>query len=222
MFKHEASWLARHLAQRTPAELSPVLNIGSSTRQFREHDQPWVHRTLVAPLEQRGIRVVHLDFRDGDGIDIRADMLSDADFERIKATGPRSILCCNVLEHVEEPKKLAERCIELVGPCGFIFITVPHSYPFHRDPIDTLYRPSPDRLAELFPGARLVHGEIIDVGESLRDEVKKRPWILLRPLFRFPVPFLGWAKWKRSMGKLYWLFHNYEVTGAVFQVPPKA
>ncbi len=219
MFRREASWLARRLDAHSAIELSPVLNIGSSTRGFREKDQPWIQDELIGPLEARGVKVIHLDFRDGDGIDIRADMLNDADFERIKALDPKSIFCCNMLEHVLEPKKLADRCRDLVGPGGLIFVTVPHSYPFHRDPIDTLYRPAPAALAQLFGGARLLHGEIIDVGVSFRDEAKKRPLILFRQFSRFFIPFLGWAKWKRSMGKLYWLFHNYEVTGAVFQVP---
>lgn len=222
MFRREATWLAQHLDARSVDELSPVLNIGSSTRRFRQIDQPWIQEELIAPLEARGIRVIHLDFRDGDGIDIRADMLNDSDFERIKALGAKSILCCNILEHVLEPKKLADRCRDLVGPGGLMFVTVPYSYPFHRDPIDTLYRPTPAELAQLFEGARLIHGEIVDVGVSFRDKVKKHPFVLFRQVFRFPFPFLGWTKWKRSMGKLYWLFHNYEVTGAVFQVLAEA
>jgi hypothetical protein len=64
----------------------------------------------------------------------------------------------------------------------------------------------------------MLEGEILDVGESYRDQVKQRPWILLRHVFRAPVPFIGMEKWRRSMGKLYWLRHNYKVTAAVFRV----
>jgi hypothetical protein len=218
MFKAEAAWLAHLLAQHTTAELSPLLNIGSSTRAFRELEQPWTERELFAPLRARGVKIVHLDSREGDGIDIKADVLSDTDLPRIRAVGARSILCCNILEHVTDPERLARRCIEIVGPGGLVFVTVPFSYPFHRDPIDTMYRPRPEELSRLFTGARLVHGEVIDSGESFRDQVKERPWILSRQILRFPLPFLSFTKWKRSMAKLYWLFHNYKVTGAVFQV----
>ena len=218
MFRAEAAWLAHLLSQHDAAELSPLLNIGSSTRQFREIEQPWTERELFAPLRARGVRVVHLDSRTGDGIDVQADILSDADLPRIRAVGARSILCCNILEHVTDPRRLAQRCMEIVGTGGLVFVTVPYSYPFHRDPIDTMYRPRPEDLTGLFTGARLVHGEIIDSGESFRDQVKRRPWILSRQILRFPLPFLSLTKWKRSMAKLYWLFHNYRVTGAVFQV----
>ena len=219
MFRAEAAWLARLLAQRPDEELSPLLNIGSSTSALREIEQPWTDRELFAPLRARGVKVLHLDFRSGPGIDIAADILNDADLPRIIARRPRAILCCNILEHVIEPERLARRCIEIAGPGGWIYVTVPHSYPYHRDPIDTLYRPSPDELARLFSGAEMVVGEIIDSGESFRDHLKARPWIISRQLLRLPFPFLGWTKWKRSMGKLYWLFHNYDVTGAAFRVP---
>ena len=105
----------------------------------------------------------------------------------------------------------------LVRPGGIIVVTVPRSYPHHADPIDTLYRPTPEEAAALFPQTALVAAEIIDVGLSYRDEIRRRPWLLLRPLLRLPVPFLGLAKWRNSMVKPYWLFHNYRVSAAVLR-----
>jgi hypothetical protein len=64
----------------------------------------------------------------------------------------------------------------------------------------------------------MLKGEIIDVGLSYRDEVRRRPWILFRHITRFPFPFIGFKRWQRSMAKLYWLFHNYRVTAAVLRV----
>ncbi len=221
MFEAEARWLERLLRPWGPEQLSPLLNVGSSTREFREVTQPHTDRYLFRPLRERGIKLVHLDSRDGDGIDIRADILSDSDLPRIMAFKPKAILCCNILEHVREPERLARRCMEIVGPGGLIFVTVPKSYPHHRDPIDTMYRPAPDQLAELFHPATMLNGEIVDVGESYRGQVKRRPWILLRHILRFPFPFIGFDGWKRSVGKLYWLAHNYAITGGVFQVPAR-
>lgn len=219
MFKAEASWLDRLLSEYRPDDLSPLLNVGSSTRHFRETEQPWTERLLFAPLRRRGITLIHLDAREGDGIDIRADILSAADLPRIQALRPKSILCCNILEHVVDPAALAKRCIEIVGPGGLIFVTVPFSYPHHRDPIDTLYRPAPEALAALFAPAKMLKGEIVDSQESYRGQVAKRPHILFRHILRFPFPFIEFEGWKRSMTKLYWLFNNYRLTGAVFQVP---
>ncbi len=218
MFLAETGWLTRALTRRTVSELSPLLNVGSSTRALRETHQPWTERLLFAPLKARGVRVIHLDMREGEGIDIKADILDDADLERVRALRPKAILCCNILEHVRAPERLAARCCEIVGPGGYVFVTVPYSYPRHRDPIDTLYRPAPEALKALFAGADMVEGEIVDVGESYRDQVKKRPLILFRHLFRLPFPFIGFEDWLHSMKKPYWLLHNYRVSCAVFRV----
>lgn len=219
MFEAEAAWLERHLRERDAAELSPLLNIGSSTSQFREVEQPWTERRLFAPLRARGIRLIHLDAREGPGIDIRADIFDPTDQAKIRSLGVRSILLCNILEHVRDPGGLARICLDIVGPGGLVFVTAPYSYPHHRDPIDTMYRPSPEALSELFRPARMLTGEIIDVGESYLGQIKRRPWLLLRHISRFPFPFIHFEGWKRSMRKLYWLTHPYLVTGAVFRVP---
>jgi hypothetical protein len=112
--------------------------------------------------------------------------------------------------------------MEIVGPGGLIFVTVPYSYPHHRDPIDTMFRPNPEELAALFRPSELIAGEVIDTGESWWNDIRRRPWILLRPLLRLPFPFIHYAGWQRSMRRLYWLTHHYRVTAALFRVPVPA
>lgn len=217
MFEAEARWLGRKLQGLDPAQLSPLLNIGSSTREFRENVQPATVAHLLGPLRDHGIEVVHLDRRDGDGIDIRADLLDDVDFARVKATSYGAVLCCNVLEHVPDAAEFASRCVRLVRPGGLVIATVPRSYPRHGDPIDTMFRPTPEELAQLFTGTSVIASDIIDVGESYRDGVRRRPWILLRHVARFPFPFLDWDKWRASMAKPYWLLHNYQVSAVILR-----
>jgi Methyltransferase domain len=219
MFEAEAIWLERLMRQWEPERLSPLLNVGSGTGSYRRITQPWSESCLFGPLRERGVRVVHLDAREGDGIDVQADILVEADRPKIMAINAKAILCCSVLEHVRDPKAFARRCIEIVGPGGLIFVTVPRSYPHHRDPIDTMYRPTPDELAALFGAAVMLKGEIFDSRESYRGQVRRRPWLLLRHLLRLPFPFVGFEGWKRSMSKLYWLAHNYRMTAAAFEVP---
>src|SRR5205807_1548925 len=219
MFDREARWIADRLAAFSSDQISPLLNVGSSTGEFRERVQPWTHRQLFAPLAARGVEIVHLDARSGAGIDICADLLDEDDFARLRSTRYRALLCCNILEHVRDPALLARRVVELVLPGGVMIVTVPRSYPRHGDPIDTLYRPTPEEAAALFPGTSVAAAEIIDVDESYRDELRRRPWILLRHLARLPVPFLGVEKWTASLQKPYWMFHNYQVSAVMLQKP---
>lgn len=216
MHKSEATWIVSKLANIDPSELSPMLNIGSSTLEFRTQKQPWIDRFLIKPLEERGVRVVHVDLKSAPGVDIVADLTTAQGFESLSKLNARSIMVCNVLEHVLDPRAFANRCADLVQPGGYVIVTVPRSYPHHRDPIDTMYRPTPDDAAILFERTKVLAGEIIEVG-SYRDHVRARPWILSRHIFRAPFPFLGWTKWKRSMGKLYWLVYPYLTSCVLLQ-----
>lgn len=220
MFAREARWIADRLAAFPAPAISPLIDVGSSTGEFRERAQPWIAGTIFAPLTARGVEITHLDARQGDGIDICGDLLDDADFARLRRTRYRALLCCNILEHVRDAAELARRCTELVMPGGVIVVTAPRSYPRHADPIDTLYRPMPAAMAALFRGTTVLAAEIVDVGESYRDEVRRRPWILLRHLARLPFPFVDFGQWRASMQKPYWLFHNYRVSAAVLRRNP--
>jgi hypothetical protein len=217
MFEAEARWL-RCALDTFPAErLSPLLNLGSSSADIREVVQPWIEDQLFRPLRTRGVEVVHVDMRELPGVDVQADLTDPHDVLRLSALRPGAVLCCNLLEHVIEPDRLADHCLNLLAVGGLVFVTVPFSYPYHRDPIETMFRPSPSELCDLFGGARLLDGTILGMGQSYRDAVRERPWLLLRHVSRFPVPFLSVRKWKRSMARLYWLAAEYRITCAVFE-----
>ena len=217
MFEAEARWLRRALDAFPPERLSPLLNLGSSSAEVRTTVQPWIDREVFCPLRARGVHIIHVDMREAPGVDFRADLTDPADALRLLAFRPKALLCCNLLEHVVEPQLLARHCLDLLPIGGLVFVTVPHSYPHHRDPIDTMYRPNPSQLADLFAGAGLLDGLVLGAGVSYRDAVRQRPWILLRHVGRFPVPFLSFEKWKRSMARLYWLFTEYRISCAVLQ-----
>ena len=59
--------------------------------------------------------------------------------------------------------------------------------------------------------------EKLQAWRRYRDAVRERPWILLRHVWRFPIPFLSFEKWRRSMARLYWLAAEYRITCAVFE-----
>jgi hypothetical protein len=217
MFEAEARWLRCALDAFPSERLSPLLNLGSSSTQVRETIQPWIENQVFLPLRARNVEAVHVDMRELPGVDVRADLTDPADVRRLRALRPRALLCCNLLEHVIEPERLAAHCLDLVAEGGLLFVTVPFSYPYHRDPIDTMYRPNPVELAGLFRDARLLDSIILGTGVSYRDVVRERPWVLLRHVWRFPVPFLSFEKWKRSMTRLYWLAAEYRITCAVFE-----
>jgi hypothetical protein len=149
MVEAEARWLRGMLDGFPPDRLSPLLSLGSSSAEIREAVQPWIADQVFHPLQTRGVEVDHVDMRELSRVDVRADLTDPSDMRRLSLFRARAVLCCNLLEHVAEPERLARHCLELVAPGGLLFVTVPFSYPHHRDPIDTMYHPGPAVLAEL-------------------------------------------------------------------------
>ena len=69
---------------------------------------------------------------------------------------PDAILCCNIFEHVEDRARFASICHDALRPGGYLVVSVPYSYPYHTDPIDTYLRPTPEEIAAMFPGYALI------------------------------------------------------------------
>ncbi|HJY50581.1 MAG TPA: hypothetical protein VJ349_18390, partial [Stellaceae bacterium] len=118
MFEAEARWLRRALDAFPPERLSPVLNLGSSSAVVRKAVQPWIEAEVFCPLRSRGVETFHVDMRELPGVDIRADLTVAADVRRLGAVGPKALLCCNLLEHVAEPGRLAQHCLDLLPSGG--------------------------------------------------------------------------------------------------------
>lgn len=211
----DAKWLGSVLPEFSNAELSPVLNIGSSTKKFRQQEQPHIHKYVFEPLEHRGIKIIHCDLKEADGVDVVADIFDDEAIKKLASYQPKAIICTHMFEHIVNREDLSKRLMSLLPPNGLFFITVPNSYHQHDDPIDTMYRPTPEELAELFQGQNIIRKDILIDG-NYWGKIKQRPVTLFfRHFTRFFIPFISIKKWQRSMRKLYWLFHNYKVSAII-------
>lgn len=174
MFAQEAQWLAAQLGALPVTAVSPLLNVGSSDRRFREEVQPYIDGVLFAPQVARGVRVVHCDRKPHDGVDLVADVLTAEGQTQMAAVGARALVCSNVHEHVRDPAELSRRLVALVPAGGYLLVTVPHSYPYHADPIDTMYRPGVEELAGLHPGTEVVAAARVTAG-TYRDSLRADP-----------------------------------------------
>lgn len=158
------------LAQR---DISPLLDLGSSDAGFRERTKPHIARELFAPLKAAGVTVVHADRRTGAGVDISGDILDPAFRERLRAQRFSCVLIANMLEHVRDRAAVTAACEDIAGPGGLILASVPASFPYHADPLDTGYRPTPAALAREFTGSDLLHGEEV-AGETYAQRLAAR------------------------------------------------
>lgn len=217
----EASTIARWIAELELPKGAVCLNVGSSTGKFRREAQPHIERELFAPLAKAGLRVIHCDMKQAEGVDEVGDVLNAAFRERLRAYEAQVLICSNLLEHLKDPHAFAAACGELVAPGGHGLITVPYSYPYHPDPIDTMLRPSPEQLAAMLPGWELERAEVL-VSGTYRDDLRAsgRPFYLLaNQLARAAMPFYRPSQWRHIAHRLLWLFRRYTVSMVQLRKP---
>jgi len=191
MRKQEAAWIGERL--RVLEGQRVVLNLGSGSKRFREVSKPYIDRDIFDPAVQSRLRDLH----------------------------PQTVLACNIMEHL--PMDCRDQfpgiLDALVPPGGVLVITVPYSYPYHADPIDTLYRPSPKELCALFPGYEVLEARTIE-SESYGDEfVAGGPVRMVRKVLRMFFPFVRPKRWFSHAHRMLWLFRPYKLSGVVLRKP---
>lgn len=198
VFREEAEFL-RNLFAELPVEQGwKLLDVGSSTEYFRRVEQPYIDYFVFRPLRRRGAQIVHMDAKEADGVDVVCD-LTAAESTGLLQEIPRAnvVLCSNMLEHVTDRELVMKRLRDLTEPGGVLVLTVPHVYPYHPDPIDTLFRPTDAELARLVgDGFMEVAATILAVENPRSPEAPRRrlwnflPYGLFRiqDRIRHPLP----------------------------------
>lgn len=212
MRKAEAKWIGEALLRVE----GPILNLGSSTKEFREVQKPHIDERVFAPLRAKGVSVIHADIKPAPGVDMVGDVLDPAYIDKLVALGVKSILVSNLLEHVSDRQAVADACRRILPDGGVVCVTGPHQYPYHSDPFDTMYRPRPEGFAQLFRGA-LLEGEVIEDG-SLRGDVKSMPRYVAQSLWRI----LNWPRRPQAAraraSALTYLFRPYLISCALIRI----
>jgi hypothetical protein len=126
--------------------------------------------------------VKHLDEKVSEGVDIVGDLSNPSFRTSLVSMGFKSVLCSNVLEHVPDREQLAASLTQIVPSGGYLFVSCPYRFPYHPDPIDTMFRPGIDDLALLFPETQVHEGTVVSGGTY--------GWMLLSSLLARPVSFL--------------------------------
>jgi hypothetical protein len=187
MLPREAHWFGRRLREFPEEALYPMLNIGSHTTEFRTREQPWIDRHLFAEARKKGLSITHTDIRPDDGVDLVGDLTDSQFIDNVRSRQFRSVVCTNLLEHLPNREVIAYAVTQCVVPGGYLLISVPHIFPYHPDPIDTMYRPNVAELASVFPGTSIIRGEELPCGTLVHFMLNKLladPLALFRNLYR--------------------------------------
>lgn len=217
----EADWVGAWGARQASESISPMIELGSGTAHLRTVVRPYIDALIYAPLRTRGVTLVHSDMHQGEGVDVSGDIYAEETRARLKAVGARSVICCNIFEHVADRARFAAICDEILAPGGLMVVTVPRDYPYHPDPIDTYFRPTPDEIGALFPGYVQTDSTVVssdtygaELG-SARTAVATIAMAVVKSLLLRG----GWrASWSR-VHRLFWLLKPYRVSIVALRKP---
>lgn len=217
MLIEESVWIRDAIAKHFNLENFPILNIGSSTGYFRKVVQPQIHNNIFLPLLREKKEVIHLDMKMDEGVDIIGDLSEKKFRDSLKMKGIKSILCSNLLEHLENPKAICNSILDLLDVGGLIIVTVPHNYPFHKDPIDTMFRPSVKELHAFFPATEILESEIVASQNSYKEDLIKSKKYLMMMMIRWLLPFYKFKEWKYMILDLFKANNKYSATCIVLK-----
>ncbi len=209
MSPEEARWFGRALAAVPPSDLTPLLDLGSSSAAYRREAVPESEREVFGPLARRGITVHHADLRAAPGVDIVGDICDPGVQDRIRQLGVRAVLCTNLLEHVIDRGAVCRALAAMLPAAGLLFVSVPRAYPYHPDPIDTGFRPDVDEVRHLLPAFELQQGEVVPFG-TYADQLRRKRWLILRDGY-----LLVAGAWRRDRWRV--LRDNYRFLRRPFQ-----
>lgn len=158
MFLEESYWIKEELQK--VSDIKDAIDVGASTLEFRTVELPFIEENVFKPLRDRGVKIIHLDMKKQEGVDISYD-ISDKSFSFQKKFD--LVICTSVLEHVKDLDLSIINISNLVNDKGYLIVTVPYIYPFHPDPIDNMSRFSVDKLKTFFKNFDIVSAKTIDI-----------------------------------------------------------
>jgi hypothetical protein len=164
---------------------------------------------------------VHCDLKTGEGVDLTGDLLDPRLRERLRAMHFRCVLISNVLEHVRDRAAVAAACEDIAGPDGLVLVTAPSSYPFHADPIDNGFRPTPQALAAAFARSRPILLDEV-VGQTYAEDLREKGV----PVWKALLQTLGWTlaalvrpkSFLARIHRWFWFSRPWRVAVALVQV----
>jgi hypothetical protein len=216
MLLEEARWLNRHLSRLHQDDLYPMCNLGSSTEHYRRLEQPYIDKYLFAPARLKNLEVIHVDAKDAPGVDVVADLTDPTLPERLAKLRVRSVMCCNLLEHVSDRLVFRDVVLSILKPGGYLIATVPYRFPYHEDPIDTMYRPTVAEVAALFPGTSIHKAAIVRASRFVY-EMQSNYRALCRLIARSAVPFHRPQSWWANVRRLGEVMAGYRVTCVILR-----
>ena len=95
MLIEESKWIGKELLDISKPGFN-VLNIGSSSEEFRTKVQPHIDNNIFRLLKENNIKVIHTDIVNQKGVDIVGDLTKPEFIIQLKKNKYDLVLCSNL------------------------------------------------------------------------------------------------------------------------------
>lgn len=214
MLFHESKEIYKVIVGLKLSKEDLILNLGSSTKDFRHNIQSHIYREIFSNLQD--YKVVHSDIKKEVGVDLVGDITELGFREKLLELKPKIIICSNLLEHVINVEEFKNVLIDILPQDSYLLITTPKDFPYHPDPIDTMFRPTIEELKKVFDRLDFVQGKYVNCGvlyNSCESNRSIRLYNHLKALFRVFMPFYRFSDYIKSFSK----FERTSATITLFQ-----
>ena len=141
MFPKESKWINTVISNNLLGVDGAVINLGSSSLDFINYNQPYIKDLVLDPLLKR-FQVTNVDIKSDPNVQLVANFLTEAGQTLIRDKSAKVFLVSNLLEHIPNAIEGIEKIKTLMEPKTYLILTGPKSFPYHPDPIDNMFRPS--------------------------------------------------------------------------------
>lgn len=149
MLPKEAKWINTVINNNLLGVDGAVINLGSSSLDFMNYNQPYIKDLVLEPLLKR-FQVTNVDIKSDPNVQLVANFLTEAGQTLIRGKCAKVFLVSNLLEHIPNAIEGIEKIKTLMEPKTYLILTGPRSFPYHPDPIDNMFRPSISEIRGYF------------------------------------------------------------------------
>jgi hypothetical protein len=131
---------------------------------YKRQQQPFIQENIFNVLNSKHCKTIHVDKLLTPGVDEVGDVTDPAFIKKLGTYDSDALICSNILEHLEDRKIFCDSLSKVMKSGSILLVTGPYEFPYHEDPIDTMFRPTPAELKNEFPKLACVMGEIVPCG----------------------------------------------------------
>lgn len=199
MLYTESVWIGEKIKQIVAESAYPILNVGSSTKQYRTQRQAFIQDNIFSQIPDEKKNVVHLDMKKADGVDVVGDLYDEFFLQELKKYKFKVIMFNNVLMYLEEKqrKRISQILENILEKDGYLIITNSLIFPPAHDPVEAYYRANPqDMYQQLFQNFKIIDQSTPSVPYNFCKYLKQNPKVIPVKIARLLMPFYKYREWK--------------------------